>query len=81
MREAFKKFWESTTKDATVLTNTLLVPPPPYVLELLSFEQKNQKAAEKIIEGSVDSPSLFSRILNEEETKILMGQLEKEATV
>jgi flavin-dependent dehydrogenase len=58
MNETFETFWDYAG-DVVDWTNSLLTPPPPHILELLSAAQQSPSLASLISNGFNHPPSLY----------------------
>jgi len=81
MRETFEKFWKRSARLSTQFSNMLLCPPPAHVVEFLAAGMSQKNVADQFSHGFENPNSLFPWIMNPEETKMRLGELESRQNI
>lgn len=77
MQSTFNRYWEDA-QWSTALSNLLLMPPEPHVMELLSAAAQLPALADKIANGFDHPGNLFPWINNPSETRSVIKRFEHE---
>jgi hypothetical protein len=72
MQDTFSTYWKQCGEKATQWSNMLLLPPPPHVLDLLTFASDSQETANLLANGFDNPNSLFPWITNAKLTEEMM---------
>ncbi len=69
MKETFEEYWNQYAKWSTKWTHMLLMPPEPYMIELLNAATKTPKLADTLANAFDDPSTLFPWIMHPDDTK------------
>lgn len=78
MKETFESYWQQNASYATQWSNMLLLPPPPFIIELMDTASRLPMLADKLANGFDDPKTLFPWITDPTQIKEVIETIEAE---